>query len=106
MFSPGILLCNLFCRMMCGLSDLCDQISGWTRRSGGGTVYRQPGRHNPYPHGRHEGHDRLHHGAFNAMLIMRGLKTLELRMERHCQNAMIVARQLEEQALCLLIAEL
>lgn len=32
---------------------------------------------------------------FNAMLIMRGLKTLELRMERHCSNAMKVARALE-----------
>lgn len=28
---------------------------------------------------------------FTAMLIMRGLKTLELRMERHSQSAMIVA---------------
>ncbi len=32
---------------------------------------------------------------FNAMLITRGLKTLELRMQRHCENAMTVARQLE-----------
>jgi methionine-gamma-lyase len=32
---------------------------------------------------------------FNAMLITRGLKTLELRMQRHCENAMVVARQLE-----------
>lgn len=32
---------------------------------------------------------------FNAMLIMRGLKTLELRMERHCKTAMTVARELE-----------
>ena len=32
---------------------------------------------------------------FNAMLIMRGLKTLELRMQRHCENANIVAKQLE-----------
>lgn len=32
---------------------------------------------------------------FNAMLIMRGLKTLALRMERHCSNAMVVARMLE-----------
>jgi methionine-gamma-lyase len=32
---------------------------------------------------------------FNAMLIMRGLKTLELRMERHSQSAMEVARMLE-----------
>ncbi|MEO1028920.1 MAG: methionine gamma-lyase, partial [Pseudomonadota bacterium] len=33
---------------------------------------------------------------FNAMLILRGLKTLQLRMERHCQSAMTVARWLEE----------
>jgi len=32
---------------------------------------------------------------FNAMLILRGMKTLELRMQRHCSNAMIVARELE-----------
>lgn len=32
---------------------------------------------------------------FNAMLVMRGLKTLKLRMERHCQSAIAVARQLE-----------
>lgn len=29
---------------------------------------------------------------FNAMLVMRGLKTLELRMERHCKSAMTIAR--------------
>lgn len=32
---------------------------------------------------------------FNAMLIMRGLKTLELRMDRHCSNAATIARMLE-----------
>ncbi|GAB1362773.1 hypothetical protein MASR1M32_20090 [Rhodobacter sp.] len=32
---------------------------------------------------------------FNAMLVLRGLKTLKLRMERHCASAMIVARALE-----------
>lgn len=32
---------------------------------------------------------------FNAMLVMRGLKTLELRMERHCQSAMAIAKELE-----------
>lgn len=32
---------------------------------------------------------------FNAMLIMRGLKTLELRMRRHTETAMEVARMLE-----------
>lgn len=33
---------------------------------------------------------------FNAMLILRGIKTLELRMDRHCESAMIVARMLDE----------
>lgn len=32
---------------------------------------------------------------FNAMLVLRGLKTLELRMARHSQSAMIVARALD-----------
>ena len=32
---------------------------------------------------------------FNAWLIMRGLATLALRMERHCSNALAVARFLE-----------
>lgn len=32
---------------------------------------------------------------FNAMLVLRGLKTLKLRMERHCANAMTVARALQ-----------
>jgi cystathionine beta-lyase/cystathionine gamma-synthase len=32
---------------------------------------------------------------FNAWLIQRGLVTLPLRMERHCQNALEVARFLE-----------
>jgi len=32
---------------------------------------------------------------FNAMLVMRGIKTLELRMDRHCQSAMRVAKMLE-----------
>jgi len=32
---------------------------------------------------------------FNAWLIMRGLETLPLRIERHCQNALEVARFLE-----------
>ena len=31
-----------------------------------------------------------------AWLALRGLKTLPLRMERHCQNALIVARWLAE----------
>lgn len=32
---------------------------------------------------------------FNAMLILRGLKTLALRMERHCASAQLVAEWLE-----------
>ncbi len=32
---------------------------------------------------------------FNASLVLRGIKTLELRMDRHCESAMIVARMLE-----------
>jgi len=32
---------------------------------------------------------------FNAMLVMRGIKTLELRMARHCATAMTVSRALE-----------
>lgn len=32
---------------------------------------------------------------FNAMLVLRGIKTLALRMERHCQSAMTVAQMLE-----------
>ena len=33
---------------------------------------------------------------FNAMLVLRGIKTLGLRMDRHCQSAMTVARMLEQ----------
>lgn len=33
---------------------------------------------------------------FNAMLILRGLKTLQLRVERHAQSAMHVAEMLEQ----------
>ncbi len=32
---------------------------------------------------------------FNAMLVLRGIKTLKLRMDRHCESAMIVARMLD-----------
>lgn len=32
---------------------------------------------------------------FDAYLIIRGMKTLEIRMEKHCANAMIVAKFLE-----------
>lgn len=34
---------------------------------------------------------------FNAMLVLRGLKTLKLRMERHCASAARVAEYLESQ---------
>ncbi len=33
---------------------------------------------------------------FNAMLILRGIKTLELRMDRHCASAMTVATMLAQ----------
>lgn len=32
---------------------------------------------------------------FNASMVLRGIKTLELRMDRHCQSAMTVAKMLE-----------
>ncbi|HLW26900.1 MAG TPA: cystathionine gamma-synthase [Kiloniellales bacterium] len=35
-------------------------------------------------------------GPFDAFLVLRGLKTLHLRMERHCQNAQRVAEFLEQ----------
>jgi methionine-gamma-lyase len=35
-------------------------------------------------------------GPFDAWLVNQGVKTLPLRMERHCENAMIVARFLEK----------
>ncbi len=35
-------------------------------------------------------------GPFDAWLVLRGLKTLALRMERHCENARAVAAFLEE----------
>jgi cystathionine gamma-lyase len=34
-------------------------------------------------------------GPFDSFLALRGLKTLHLRMERHCENALAVARYLE-----------
>jgi len=37
-------------------------------------------------------------GAFDSFLVLRSLKTLALRMERHCANALEIARWLEEQA--------
>lgn len=33
---------------------------------------------------------------FNAFLILQGMETLALRMERHCENALAVSRYLEE----------
>ncbi len=35
-------------------------------------------------------------GPFDSFLALRGLKTLALRMERHCHNAMTIARWLEK----------
>src|SRR6184192_3478424 len=37
-------------------------------------------------------------GAFDSFLVLRSLKTLVLRMERHCGNALEIARWLEEQS--------
>jgi len=34
-------------------------------------------------------------GPFDSFLALRGLKTLALRMERHCDNALAIARRLE-----------
>jgi cystathionine gamma-lyase len=34
-------------------------------------------------------------GPFDSFLALRGVKTLDVRMQRHCQNAMAVARWLE-----------
>jgi len=38
-------------------------------------------------------------GPFDAFLALRGLKTLSLRMERHCSNAMKIAEYLTKQDL-------
>lgn len=35
-------------------------------------------------------------GPFDSFLALRGLKTLALRMERHCENALTIARWLEK----------
>jgi len=37
-------------------------------------------------------------GVFDSFLVLRSLKTLALRMERHCANALEIARWLEEQS--------
>jgi methionine-gamma-lyase len=39
-----------------------------------------------------------------AMLVMRGIKTLELRMERHCQSAFLIAQALEAHPAVLSVA--
>ena len=36
-------------------------------------------------------------GPFDSYLVLRGIKTLALRMERHCQNALQLAQWLEKQ---------
>lgn len=36
-------------------------------------------------------------GAFDSFLVLRSLKTLALRMERHCSNALEIARWLEKE---------
>jgi cystathionine gamma-synthase len=36
-------------------------------------------------------------GAFDAWLVLRGVKTLAVRMQRHCENARAIAAFLEEQ---------
>jgi len=33
--------------------------------------------------------------AFDSFLLLRGIKTLELRMERHCESALALAREIE-----------
>lgn len=37
-------------------------------------------------------------GPMDCFLVTRGVKTLHLRMERHCENALVVARMLEARA--------
>jgi cystathionine beta-lyase/cystathionine gamma-synthase len=37
-------------------------------------------------------------GPFDSFLVLRSLKTLSLRMERHCQNAEVLAEWLEKQS--------
>lgn len=37
-------------------------------------------------------------GPFDSFLVLRGLKTLALRMQRHCENAMQLAQWLEKQS--------
>ena len=35
---------------------------------------------------------------FNAWVLLKGLETLDLRMQRHCENALVIARALTKQA--------
>lgn len=52
-----------------------------------------------FMHGRMEKVHRLLGGnsnPFDAFLLTQGMKTLEIRMERHCNNAMAVAKYLEQ----------
>ena len=35
-------------------------------------------------------------GPFDSFLLLRSLKTLSVRMERHCENAMLVADYLQK----------
>ena len=37
-------------------------------------------------------------GPFDAFLVLRALKTLPVRMERHCESAMIIANWLDAQS--------
>ncbi|OAD46783.1 cystathionine gamma-synthase [Polaribacter atrinae] len=37
-------------------------------------------------------------GPMDSFLALRGIKTLHIRMQRHCENAMVVARFLKEQS--------
>ncbi len=38
-------------------------------------------------------------GPMDCFLVLRGIKTLHIRMERHCENALLVAKALEEHPL-------
>jgi len=56
----------------CGKTEFMTEVRQFGRRSATGAVL----------------------GPHEAFLIMRGLKTLELRMERHCSNALVLAEYL------------
>lgn len=38
--------------------------------------------------------------VFDCYLVMRSIKTLELRVKAHCKNAFTIARYLEKNPLC------